>query len=318
MAQNNLKFAPTANAFNTTLNGAISNTATTITLNSVTNLQNKAGILVIDRQNADGDDTPTVREYIYFTSVSGSSVVLPDVADGRGQGGSTGQSHADGAIVEAIMDVDQWNGLVDAFDAQHNDDGTHDNVTSDTLGLSGNASLGGNLFAHTLDMTSAASIIGPVNLGNLNLPSTASGYFQQGLPVTHLGAEGILRLNQMRYQEDNADSIGNSTEENVVVQFGWGQVVGNGAGKVSDAVTFPTAFGAAPLYISANYIGTNTGAGADIEAFVATHGTGTTITAAARSAATTGMTVDLHRSDAGTLSAANRFAYSWIAIGVTA
>lgn len=136
--------------------------------------------------------------------------------------------------------------------------------------------------------------------------------------VMKLGTDDILRLSQLRYQEDNADSTGNSTEENVVIQFGWGQVVGDGSGKILNAITFPTAFGATPLYISANYIGTKSGAGANIAAFVATHGTGTTITASARSPATTGMTVDIHRSDGGTLSAANRFAYSWIAIGVTA
>lgn len=141
-----MKWAPTSNAFSTTLNGAINSTATTITLNSVTGLQNKAGILVIDRVNSAGTSTPSSREYIYFTGVSGSSVTLPSAADGRGQGGSTGQSHADGAVVEAIMDVDAWNGLMDSYDVQHNDAGTHNALTTDTFSATSLVSISSSLF----------------------------------------------------------------------------------------------------------------------------------------------------------------------------
>lgn len=158
MAQNKLKFAPTVNAFNTTLNGSISATDLTVTLNSVTGLQNKAGILVIDRQDSSGNNTPTKREYIYFTSVSGSAVILPSTGDGRGQSGSTAQSHADGAKVEAVMDVDQYNGLIDSYDAQHADAGTHDALTTNTFGGSSLASISSILFANALMVPSTASL----------------------------------------------------------------------------------------------------------------------------------------------------------------
>ena len=205
MAQLKLKHAPTTNAFNTTLNGSISDSATTIPLNSTTSLQNKAGILVVDRQDADGNATPSKREYIYFTSVSGSSVVLPDTADGRGQSGSTAQSHADGSIVESIMDVDQYNGLVDSYDIQHNDDGTHDAVTSNTLVLSSTLNVGG-----------AASLVGPNTLGNVNLPSTASGYYQTGIPLVGLNISGELEVGDSKqllgYAEVTANQTTISTE----------------------------------------------------------------------------------------------------------
>ncbi len=184
MAQNKMKWAPTTNAFQTTLNGAINATATTITLNSVTGLQNKAGILVIDRVNSAGTATPSSREYIYFTGVSGSSVTLPSVGDGRGQGGSTGQSHADGAVVEAIMDVDAWNGLVDSYDVQHNDAGTHAALTTDTFSATSLVSISSSLFvAGQGNFPSAASIrqidnttanILTANITNLGVLSLAS------------------------------------------------------------------------------------------------------------------------------------------------
>ena len=117
----NFYYPPTVNAFSTTLNGAISNSATTITLNSVTGLQNKRGVLVIDRQNSAGENTPSAREYISFTGVSGQTVTGVT----RGFAGSTQQSHSDGALVEAIFDVVQADDIVDIIATEHTDAGTH-------------------------------------------------------------------------------------------------------------------------------------------------------------------------------------------------
>lgn len=117
----NFYYAPTINAFSTTLNGAISDSATTLTLNSVTGLQNARGVLVIDRQNSAGDNTPSAREYISFTGVSGSTITGVT----RGIAGSTAQSHADGALIEAMIDVTQWNDVVDILDNEHTSSGTH-------------------------------------------------------------------------------------------------------------------------------------------------------------------------------------------------
>jgi hypothetical protein len=167
MAQDNLKYAPTVNNFTTTLNGAISASATTLNLNSVTGLQNKAGILVVDRVDNLGSLTATKQEWIYFTGVSGSAVTLPSAVDGRGVGGSTAQSHADGAIVEAVFDVSIWGGFVTSYIAQHNDAGYHLGITAQTLGLSSNASISGNVFSNTLNTASTASISGTLNVKNV-------------------------------------------------------------------------------------------------------------------------------------------------------
>ena len=312
MAQLKLKSAPTSNAFNTTLNGAISNTATTITLNSVTGLQNKAGILVIDRQDSDGIDTPTKREYIYFTSVSGSSVVLPSVADGRGQGGSSALGHADGALVESVMDVDQWNGLVDSYAVQHADAGTHTALTSDTLGLSSNASIGGSLFAGRANLLSTASVGGIVNsLVGVNIASTASGYYQQGLPLIRAGAEGILRLSQIRYQSITT----NSTQENVLVQAGWSFINNDGTEASGITITFPTAFDTVLAVIA-------TPAGAlGSDPTVITDGTtvrptdAIQLTLGVNAITTTNFNVIIKRTAA---SSGERELFSWIAFGIKA
>lgn len=100
----NLIQAPTVNFGSTSLNGAINDSVDTITLNSTTGLQT-TGAAVIDRQDGSGTDTPSLREVVTWTGVSGSD--LTGVT--RGVDGSTAQSHADGALFEPILTVGMWN-----------------------------------------------------------------------------------------------------------------------------------------------------------------------------------------------------------------
>jgi hypothetical protein len=102
----NLYKTAAANAFNTTLNGNISAGDTTITLTSTTNLQ-FPGVLTFDRQDVNGNDTPTLREYVSFTGISGNQITGVT----RGLGGSTAQSHLSNAKVEETFSVDHWNDL---------------------------------------------------------------------------------------------------------------------------------------------------------------------------------------------------------------
>ena len=110
--------APSANYFSTTLNGAISDSATTITLNSTTNLI-APGYLVINREDGSGNATPNSREVIYFTGISSNDITgVTRAADG-----STARSHSDGALVESMMTVGVWNSLVSIVDLALDDDG---------------------------------------------------------------------------------------------------------------------------------------------------------------------------------------------------
>jgi hypothetical protein len=121
--------APTTNAFQTTLNGTLAQAETTITLSSTTNLQ-APGVLVIDRQDGSGNDTPVKREYISFTGISSNDITGVT----RGLGGSSDQGHTSGALVESVMDVVQWNDMRDFLYAEHGTDGTHSNSEVVTVG----------------------------------------------------------------------------------------------------------------------------------------------------------------------------------------
>lgn len=98
--------APTANFVSKTLNGAITDAGTTITLNNTTNLI-APGVAVIDRTDSAGTSTPNAREVIAYTGISGND--LTGVT--RGFDNSTARSHADGAIVEFAPAVGMWNNL---------------------------------------------------------------------------------------------------------------------------------------------------------------------------------------------------------------
>ena len=116
-----LEKAPTSNFWSTSLNGAINDSVTTITLNSTAGLQ-APGRLVINRQDSTGQNTPSAREVISFTGISGSD--LTGVT--RGADNSTARSHADGSLVESAMVVGNWDALYKVIDQEHNTDGTHD------------------------------------------------------------------------------------------------------------------------------------------------------------------------------------------------
>lgn len=98
--------APKANFLQTTLNGAINDSATTITLTSATNVD-APGYAVIDRQNSAGVATPNSREVISFTGVSGNDLT----GCVRPADGSTARAHNDGAIVEFTPTIGMWNSL---------------------------------------------------------------------------------------------------------------------------------------------------------------------------------------------------------------
>lgn len=104
MATNYL--APTANFVQKTLNGSITDSVQTITLNNATNLQ-APGVVVIDRTDANGTSTPDAREVVAYTGISGSDLT----GCTRAFDNSTARTHSDGAIVETAPVVGMWNNL---------------------------------------------------------------------------------------------------------------------------------------------------------------------------------------------------------------
>jgi hypothetical protein len=123
----NLYSVPLENGVQLTLQNALltGQTSTITFTGSVTaKLQASSampGILVIDRVDANGNETPTKTEYISFTGVTGSTVT----GLVRALSNTTDQDHAAGAIVELVPDVVWAEALNDVFTTQHNSDGTH-------------------------------------------------------------------------------------------------------------------------------------------------------------------------------------------------
>ena len=99
--------APTVNYKQTTLNGSVTSAVTTITVNSVANLQ-ASGYIVIDRQDSAGNNTPTAREVVSYKVISGNDLT----GCTRGADNSTAVAHNDGALVETMPTVGMWNSLV--------------------------------------------------------------------------------------------------------------------------------------------------------------------------------------------------------------
>lgn len=111
----------TQNAVTTTLDGAITDSDTTIALTNSTGLQ-APGVITIDRLDANDVATPTVREYVSYTGISGNSLTG---CDRSGLGGSTAQAHSSGAKVEEAWTITHWNDFLETFDVDHGTDGTH-------------------------------------------------------------------------------------------------------------------------------------------------------------------------------------------------
>jgi len=136
------KFKKQANNFSTSTSSLIVGTTdTSVTLSSVVGLPtDTAVVLVIDRVDANGNKTPSKREYVQGI-VSGSSIISLT----RGLGSSTAQSHSIGAVVEQVFDQNTWNDAVSGILTQHTQTGTHTGITTDTLTSTGNVVVGGTL-----------------------------------------------------------------------------------------------------------------------------------------------------------------------------
>lgn len=118
-----LKWPPTQNGLQKTLDAQLNVEVTSqMTLNNTTGIQNKPGVVVIDRIDTSGaEKSSAVREYISYTGVSGNNLTGLT----RGLAGSTDQDHAVGAIVEFIPDVTVFQAINDVITTEHNTDGTH-------------------------------------------------------------------------------------------------------------------------------------------------------------------------------------------------
>lgn len=180
--------APTTNFVSTTLNGSINDSVTTITLNSTSNLPT-AGYIIIDRQDGNGTATPNAREVVSYTGISGSNLT----GCTRGADGSTNRSHNDGALVETVLTVGMWNGLVSVFESNFSSDFSSIGTSNVTVSAITNT--------RRLEVSSIASI--------------ARGEFSRG-EFVNLGVSSIASISRLETKNFVNSSVASIARADVI------------------------------------------------------------------------------------------------------
>lgn len=111
MAYTKLYYPPSQNALQKSLDAQLSTGVTAaMTLNNTTGVQNKPGIVVLDRIDSSGAlKNTSVREWVIYQGTSGSTLVTLT----RGIGNSSDQDHGVGAIVEFVLDITFAQSVID-------------------------------------------------------------------------------------------------------------------------------------------------------------------------------------------------------------
>lgn len=113
--------------------GVADATTTTVPLSSATNFPTDTAVVAtIDRVDTAGTATASLEETV-IGIISGSSLISCT----RGVEG-TAQAHSAGAVVEILVTAKGWNDLIDHLLTQHNQLGTHTNITASNIQASGN------------------------------------------------------------------------------------------------------------------------------------------------------------------------------------
>lgn len=81
---------------------------------------------VIDRVDAAGAVRSTsLWEYVYISAIAGNTLTIT-----RAQGGSTGQAHSNGAVIEAVVTAAAWEDLRLSYLNEHGSEGAHVSIAS--------------------------------------------------------------------------------------------------------------------------------------------------------------------------------------------
>jgi len=287
----NLYNVPLENGIQLTTSSALLTGVTssiTFTVNVNTLLQASSsikGILVIDRIDSQGNETPAKTEYISFETVGTNSVSTLV----RGLAGTTNQDHSAGAIVEFVPDVVWADAINDVFTTQHNSDGTHKTLSAISLAsttLQNTVIIGASLASVNIsNFTLGGGGLASINIINSNLDtftfqsgfSTVSGATQGSMLTFNAGtitnllvggidkslsvastASGLLPtwgsvyLHKLHRQGSNATNYVsggsvNYLETDVIFQSGAIDCVGMTTAGSVKTITFPRAYTQTPM-----------------------------------------------------------------------
>lgn len=134
-------FPSAENGFTTTTAGSVASGATTVTLNSVAGYTNgETVVLVIDPTDANKKQT-------FTGTVDTAGVQITNVVWTAG----TNQTHALGATVVDYATATHISMMTKGILVEHNQDGTHEDVTAESLAVSGTTALTGALTIKSYD-----------------------------------------------------------------------------------------------------------------------------------------------------------------------
>lgn len=313
----------------TTLAGSLSAGETgslTLATNYATQLADvsasRPAILVIDRVDSDGDETPNAREYLKFTGVS--STTISGLT--RGMGGSVAQSHAAGAIVELVVDADTIKSITDTFLAEHTSAGAHSSaivtltgaqtltnktLTSPKVGTSIDDT-NGNEIIKTPATASAVNEITATNAATGNAPQVAATGDDANINLDLRGKGNGVTLLEVLRQDDTT----NTYKPRTFVISGWGFITASGAIDVEETVTMGITFTASPIVMATSIGYKTTSDPTAISDFNNNMSNAAKIwSASVKGISTTQFVINLRAETGTTLTSGDRIGYSWVAIG---
>lgn len=148
----------------TTLSSGITDVATSMDVADASKIASPC-YLVIDRVDSSGTLKATsLWEYVKVTNVAGNTLTIT-----RSQGGSTGQAHSSGAVVEAVVTSTMFEDWYNVLNPEHDSAGGHVIVGTATvagMNLASTATIADASFK-TINVSSQASISLLAVTGNL-------------------------------------------------------------------------------------------------------------------------------------------------------
>jgi hypothetical protein len=267
--------APSKNAIQKTLAAELLSTAGVgdpISFDDVDGIQNKPGVLVIDRVDSGGTATPSKREYIEYSGTSGTTVLI---TARNADSSSSAQTHAVGAIVEFIPDVVWANRIYDGLSQVINpsdlslsihssgatitaitDDPTMATASATTLATSESVKEFVNGANGVQALTTVASAVNKVTVTNAatggNVKVAATGD-DTNINLELLGkgtGQVIQTVNRQGGNATNWSSLGTTNyTAKALIQCGANDVPGSS----TKDITFPVAFSERPLVVLTPY-----------------------------------------------------------------
>lgn len=288
-----LIYPPTQNGLQKTLDAQLDQgTTSSLTLNNTTGVQNKPGVVVINRIDSSGAlKDASSREWISYTGVSGSTLTGLT----RGLGGSTDQDHAVGSVVEFVFDITASQSIAEAL-ATVVDETNHTTVnTTNIVTPDGSQTLENK----TID---APTITGTMSIAGAITQTGTADHITLTPGTSKLVKTAVLRQ----------DNTTNAYKNNSVILTGWGFITGDGSNsRLAETVTFGVTFAAAPIVVIGALSIKDNSDPSNVGDFSATD---SAIEWRARGIGTSSFTAEFKTSSSAPASV-TRVGYSWIAIG---